>query len=159
MEYAGILPYHNLTRWLVLAAASWALALSWRGWLRGGKWSRFDALAGLAFATALNVQLVIGVLLYLNSPYVKPVFAAPAYATSSLFAFFFTVAHPCAMILAVVTAQATYSLAKRAGDDRHKFRRAAVGYSLAMALILAAVPWPFLSYGRPLVPGFGFLTG
>lgn len=159
MEYAGILPYHNLTRWLVLTTAAWALALSWHGWLRGGQWSRSVALAGLAFTTALNLQLVIGVMLYLNSPYVKPLFAAPAYATSSLFAFFFTVAHPCAMILAVAAAHATYSLAKRAANDRRKFRRAAVGYTLTTALILAAVPWPFFSYGRPLVPGFGFLAG
>ena len=156
MDYPSLLPFHNLMRWLIVLAGIWAVARSVEGWWRGRPWTRQDTLAGLCFSTCLHLQLVIGVLLYLNSPYVRPIFTALGYATSSLFAFFFTLGHPLAMVSAVLLAQVTYSLCKRSRDDRSRFRRAALGYSLTALLILAAIPWPALSYGRPLVREFFF---
>jgi hypothetical protein len=60
------------------------------------------------------------------------------------------------MISAVLLAQLTYSLGNRSRDDRSRFRRAALGYGLTTVLILAAIPWPAVSYGRPLVREFFF---
>jgi hypothetical protein len=40
------------------------------------------------------------------------------------------------------------------GDDAGKFRVAAFCYAAALAIVLLAVPWPFLPYGegRTLLP-------
>jgi hypothetical protein len=67
---------------------------------------------------------------------------------------FFAVEHPFMMLLAVIVAQAGFSLSKRAGSDRAKFVRAAICYTISAVLILAAIPWPFLKAGRPLLPAF-----
>lgn len=152
MNYPLLLSAHNLTRWAVLVTAVWALAHAWRGYLSRGRWGRGARLPGLVFTTVLNLQFVLGLMLYFNSPFVRPVFTAPAYATSSTFAAVFTLLHPVAMTAAAVLAQVAYSAAKRAADDRRRYRAAAVGYGVAVALVLAAVPWPFLPYGRPLLP-------
>jgi hypothetical protein len=155
MDYIVNLGVHNTTRWLILGAGLWALGRSCHGFVVGRPWARRDQLAGLLLTTLLNLQFMLGLALYLRSPVVRPWFSAADYLTSSPAAVFFALAHPLAMVTAVVLAQATYSFAKRAPDDRRKFRRAVVGYFLTAALILVAVPWPFLAYGRPLVPSFG----
>ncbi|HVJ67570.1 MAG TPA: hypothetical protein VM510_06275 [Caulifigura sp.] len=154
MEYLRLLPYHNLTRWLVLLTALWALIQAWHGLARDRIWTRRDGLAGLTFTTVANIQFLLGLALYVTSPNVKPLFAAPAYALSSGMAFFLTTFHPSLMFLAVGLAQAVYSVSKRLSDDRSRFRWAAYGYSLVVALMLAAIPWPPYSFGRPLFRPF-----
>lgn len=152
MNHPLLLEAHNLTRWLILATAAWALVHAWRGWLARAPWRLIDRLPGLIFTTALNLQFVVGVILYYNSPLVRPVFTSFAYAWSSPPATFFALLHPCAMIAAALLAQVAYSIAKRAPDDHRRFRAAALGYGVATLLVLAAIPWPNLSYGRPLLP-------
>ncbi|QDU08398.1 hypothetical protein [Gimesia aquarii] len=149
MEYLRVLPYHNLTRWIVLLAAFWTLIQAWHGLFYRRKWSRSDKLAGLTFTSVANVQFLIGLTLYVISPNIKPLLGAPAYPFSNKMAFFLTIYHPAVMFIAVGLAQAVYSVAKRVVDDRKKFRWAAYGYSLAVVLMIAAIPWPFYSFGRP----------
>jgi integral membrane protein len=155
MNHPLLLEAHNLTRWAVLATAAWALVHAWRGWLARAPWRLADRLPGLIFTTVLNLQFVVGVILYYNSPIVRPVFSSLAYAGSTPPATFFTLLHPAAMIAAALLAQVAYSIAKRASDDRRRFRAAAVGYSIATILVVIAIPWPHLPYGRPLLPASG----
>ena len=154
MEYLRVLPFHNLVRWIVILSAVWTLVQAWHGLLSRRTWSRSDKLAGLTFTTVANVQLLIGLTLYFISPNIQPLFGAPAYAFSSTMAFFLTAYHPAMMFLAICFAQAVYSVAKRVADDKNKFRWAAYGYSLAIVMILAAIPWPAYSFGRPLFRPF-----
>ena len=63
---------------------------------------------------------------------------------------FFTLEHPVQMLLAVVLAQMGFSAAKRGKDDRTRFVRGAIFYTLAVILILVAIPWPGSEQGRPL---------
>ncbi|UUO06231.1 hypothetical protein M4951_23105 [Blastopirellula sp. J2-11] len=154
MEYLRLLPYHSLTRWIVLLSAFWALAQAWHGLLCRRKWTRSDTRAGLTFTTVANLQFLLGLFLYVSSPHIKPLFGDPAYAFSSYMAFFLTAYHPSMMFLAIGFAQAVYSVAKRVEDDRKKFRWAAYGYSLAIVLMIAAIPWPSYSFGRPFFRPF-----
>jgi hypothetical protein len=54
------------------------------------------------------------------------------------------------MILAVTVAHLGSVASKRVTTDASKYRRAAVGYSLAALLVVLAIPW-----WRPLLPGLG----
>ena len=56
------------------------------------------------------------------------------------------------MFTAVVLGQAGFSVSKRLSDDRRKYRMAVICYTAALVVLLLAVPWPWLSYGRSLVP-------
>jgi cytochrome c biogenesis factor len=144
---------HSVMRWLVLVGAAWALVRSWKGFLSNSPWTKKDRISGLVFTTLLNLNLLVGISLYLTSPLIGPMFhGGAAEVMHSPGIRFFAIEHPFMMILAVVIAQFGYSSSKRAPYPKSAFTRAALAYTLAVFLILAAIPWPFLPYGRPLLP-------
>jgi hypothetical protein len=155
MPYAFLRDTHSLLRWIVIIACFWALARVWSGFIGRAEWTRKDQTAGLLFTSVLNLQLIIGVILYAISPITRTAMMNFSAAMKDSTLRFFAVEHLAGMLLAVVIAQAGYSLAKRAATDRAKFVRATIAYSIAAALILASIPWPFMKYGRPLLPSFG----
>lgn len=139
---------HNLTRWVVLAGGLWAIVLAYRGLIRRDSWSLRDTYAGLTFTASLHLQLVLGLLLYLVSPFMQALLQNIGEAMRDSRARFFLIEHMTIMVLAIIAAQLGYSLAKRAESDRAKFKRAAIGYSIAGVLIVIGIPW-----WRPLFPG------
>lgn len=144
---------HNIVRWLVILAGLWAILRAWSGLFGKKGWTRGDRVSGLVFSSTLNLQFVLGAILYFASPITQAALANFRGAMKDSTLRFFLVEHPFAMILAAVIAQVGYSLSKRAPSDAASFRRAAISYTIAGVLILAAIPWPFLPYGRPLLPG------
>jgi hypothetical protein len=150
---------HNLTRWAVLAGGAWALVAAYRGLLRRAAWGPRDDRAGRAFARALDVQVLLGLTLYVFGPHARLAFTSFGTMLNQAVLRFFALEHPLQMVLALVAAQAGFALARKAPTDRARFRRAAVGYTLALLLILAAIPWPPLDHGRPLLPRLAWLVG
>ena len=155
---SSIMPYlfftdgHSLLRWVVFLAGFWALIRVWSGFAARSPWTRKEHLAGLVFTSLLNLQVLLGILLYAISPITRSALANFAGAMKDPVTRFFAVEHPTAMLAAAIIAQAGFSLAKRASSDRASFRRAVIAYSVAALLVVAAIPWPFLKYGRPLLP-------
>ncbi len=147
-----LLHTHNLIWWIILLSGLWAVAQVWRGKLAAAAWTDRQRLAGLVFSSALALQLLIGLALYFQSPTVHSLLAGGTEGTERLKAVFFGLMHPLAMITAVVLGQVGYSVSKRIRDDGRKYRVAIFCYTAALALVLLAVPWPFMSYGRSLVP-------
>ncbi len=158
MEFVRIIPWHNLMRWFVLLSACWAVLRPWHGLIQNRSWNRGDKLAGLMFTTIANVQFVLGLFVFVTSPNVRILFSDFSYPFSSRFAFFLTLYHPVMMFVAVGIAQGAYSLSKRSTDDARKFSWAAWGYLLAILMMIAAIPWPFYSFGRPFFRSFGGLV-
>jgi hypothetical protein len=149
--YGFLLTAHSLNRWLVIAAALRALVRVWRGRLRGTPWTAADRRAGLVFTTLMNVQVLVGIGLYVASPLPGMLWSDYAGMVRVTGVRFFGLDHPLAMLVAAVVAQVGYSRAKRVPDDAARFRRAANAYTFAVLLVLASVPWPFLRWGRPLL--------
>lgn len=145
--YLFLLGLHNLLRWVVVLGGVYAVATALRGLLTRAAWSDADRRAGLIFTSALNLQLVVGVVLYLVSPLVRSALGNMGAAMGNDQLRYFSVEHAAIMLLAVVAAQLGYSLARRATTDRARFSRATIGYGLAAALIAYGVPW-----GRSLIP-------
>jgi len=155
MPYSFLRDTHSLLRWVVIVACLWALMRVWSGFFGRSEWTRKDQMAGLVFTPLLNIQLILGLILYGISPITRAAMTNFAAAMKDGTLRFFAVEHLAGMLLAVVIAQVGYSISKRATTDRRKFLRAAVAYSLAAVLIVASIPWPFMKYGRPLFPSFG----
>jgi hypothetical protein len=151
--YTGLLHLHNVTRWLVLLAALYAIIISVRGLLANKTWTKSDQRAGLIYSSILALQLVIGIILYIISPVVQSGLRDMATAMQNSQIRFFVVEHFTLMILAVIVGQLGYSLSKRAATDKAKFTRSSIGYVLATVLVLFGIPWPWLDYGRSLFPG------
>ncbi len=154
--YVATKHFHNLTWWIILLSGIWAVATVWRGQSAGSAWTKRERIAGLVFSSALATQLLIGLVMYYASytsgKAVHDYFAGIAVGQDRLTAAFFAMMHPMAMFTAVVFGQVGYSVSKRMRDDRRKFRAAVLCYTAALAIVLVSVPWPFMSYGRSLMP-------
>ncbi len=147
--YPFFLYAHNWLRWLVLIAGVGIVVLSWSGWLRKRSWGKSERMWGMFFNSAMDVQLLVGALLYfVFSPLTTSAFANFGAAMQNAAQRFFVVEHGFVMLLAVVFAHLGSVLAKKAVDDRIKFRRSVIWYSLSFLLVLSMIPWD-----RPLLRG------
>lgn len=146
--YPILLAVHNVLRWLVVAAAVWALFRTYRGWLGSRDWSPTDRLTGLIFTISVDVQLVIGLFLAALSPLVRSALQDMSALSSSEVIRFFVTEHIPAMVGAWLIVHLTSVFARRADSDRSRHMRTALGFSLAVGLVLIATPW-----WRPLLPG------
>lgn len=152
--FAIIKDIHNIVRWLVLLAGVWAVVRGWSGLLVRREWKKADRLAGVLFSSALDLQLLLGVILYIISPLIDVAFQDFGAAMGAAGLRFFAVEHVAFALLAAVTAHLGSLSTKKAPTTRTRFARAALLFSLALVLILLAVPWPWMDAGRPWLPGF-----
>jgi hypothetical protein len=141
---------HNLVRWLVIAVGLWATIRFWRGWLQKSAWSAGESTATRLFVIVLDVQLLVGILLYtFFSPLTRKAFGDIGAAMRDAPVRYFVVEHVVVMLAAIVIAHIGSARVKRATTDVAKFQTAALWFGVAIAAILGFVPW-----GRPLVPSF-----
>ena len=152
--YGLVLGLHSLLRWAVLLAGLLACARGMHGWGTKRRWTAADDLSGLLFMVALDIELLVGLVLYAG---VSPIASAAlrdmgaAMATSAVR--FFVVEHPMAMIIGVALAHVGRVRVRRAEGDSGRFKSAALLFGLALIVILLAIPWPWMPNARPLLPG------
>lgn len=147
--YSVILAIHNILRWVVLILGIAAAAHAYRGWLGRRAWSEADRKLGVFFSSALDTQLLFGLLLYfVYSPIVKGALADFGAAMGNPGLRFFAIEHTAMMVLAVIFAHLGSLLPKRTAEAQAKYKRAALFFTLALLSILAGIPW-----FRPLFPG------
>ncbi|MFZ5808530.1 MAG: hypothetical protein ACOY16_04530 [Chloroflexota bacterium] len=147
--YAFLLFIHNLFRWVVLIAGIVTVVLAWLGWLKGRPWSRANQLYGIIFTSAMDVQLLVGVLLYfIFSPLTTAAMRDFGAAMQNEIQRFFTIEHGTVMLLAIIFGHVGSIMSKKASTDRQRFQRAALWFSLALLMIILAIPWY-----RPLLRG------
>jgi hypothetical protein len=147
--YPFILALHNIIRWVVIIAGVLAAGKALIGWFGKKEWTKQDRLLGMIFTSSVDIQLLLGLLLYfVFSPITKGAFNDFGAAMAIADLRFFALEHVFYMVLALVFAHLGSMLPKRVDEDRAKFKRAAIWFSLAILIILAGTPW-----WRPLVPG------
>jgi hypothetical protein len=152
MPYSIVLTLHSILRWLIVLAALFAIirAITGLSFRRG--WMQMDDRAGFWYTMFLDIQVLLGILLYFFlSPTTTIALQNFATAMSNATSRFFSVEHVAGMIIAVVLAHVGRALSRKAPTARQKHRRALIWYSLSILVVLASIPWPFLSYGRPLI--------
>lgn len=150
--YPIVLTLHSLLRWAVLILAVLAVARAFSGWLGKKPWSAADDQAGGWFTISMDVQLLLGLLLYgFLSPLTAAAMSDFGAAMGSTGLRYFAVEHATLNVIAVVLAHIGRARSRRAPDALTKHRRAAIFFGLALLAVLAAIPWPFLAgVGRPL---------
>ena len=68
--YAGILTVHSWLRWVIVIVAVVAVLRAITGWQSRRMWTRIDDRTGLLLTIAVDLQLLLGLLLYfVYSPY------------------------------------------------------------------------------------------
>lgn len=138
--YGIVLAIHSLLRWGVLAAGVAAVV---RGGARGSS-------AGRWFTILLDVQMVLGLLLYfVLSPFTRAALGDFSGAMKNPQLRFFAVEHVFGMVIALALAHIGSRKIARAPEER-KGKLALIFYGLALVAILVSIPWPGLPAGRPL---------
>lgn len=148
--YPILLVVHSLLRWAVLAAGGAALLRA-----LGSKraWSAADDRAGFWFVMAMDLQFLLGLLLYAGvSPMTRVVFADFGAAMGNSMLRFWAVEHLFGMVVALALVHIGRVRIRKADPVRRR-RLALIFYGLALAVILASIPWPGTPAGRPLLRG------
>ena len=149
--YSVLLILHSVLRWVVIVAAVAAVVRGWSGWMGGRVWTDADRGVGKLFTISMDVQLVLGLLLYfVFSPVTRAAMQDMGAAMAVRETRFFAAEHLAIMVVAVVAVHVTSVLARRGSTDASRFRRAAIGYTLSLLLVLVGIPW-----FRGLWPGLG----
>jgi hypothetical protein len=146
---------HSITRWLVLLSLLYAIFRAWKGYVSNNPFSKRDHTVRHLTATIAHIQLVIGILIYTQSPLVKYFWSDVKEASHTMEYLFFGVLHLLLMVIAIIIITFGSALAKRKTTDRDKFKTMLLWFSISLVIILIAIPWPFSPlaqrpYFRPL---------
>ena len=139
--YITLKAIHNILRWIVLLGGLWAVIITLKDLFSQGGFKRIHQTAGLIFTSSLNLQFLLGLVLYFVSPLVMSGWQNPSEAMANSQTRFFMVEHWLGMLVAIAIAQIGYSRAKRLEADRAKLMWAGISYVVALLIILAAIPW------------------
>ena len=149
--YPATLLVHSWLRWLVILLALAAIARALAGAARHRPWTPADARAGRLFVIALDVQILIGLLLYFAlSPITRAALTDLGRAMEVSAMRYWAVEHVFGMLVAVVLAHRGVSRVRTITDHGRKHRAAAIFFTLALVAILASIPWPGTPNARPL---------
>lgn len=134
---------HNFMRWLVLASLLIAIFQACRGYFFKGVFSRTDNAIRHWTATIAHIQLMIGMVLYFQSPLIKYFLNDFKKAMDTFDLLFFGLIHGLLMLTAVVLITIGSARSKRRTMDRDKFRTMLTWFAVAFIIIFIAIPWPF----------------
>jgi hypothetical protein len=146
---------HSLLRWVVLVFGVIAVSKAIAG--TGGRrpWTSFDQRAGRSFVMALDLQMLVGLVLYgLLSPITRAAFGDMSAAMRDPVLRFFAIEHLTIMVGAIAFVHIGSARARKAPTDAAKHKAAAIFFTIGLLLILLGTPWPFRAVGRPLLPHF-----
>jgi len=142
--------YHSIMRWLVLASIVYGIYRAYRGYSSNGIFSPTDNAVRHWTATIVHIQLIIGFILYIQSPITKHFWKNINEAVKSLDLIFFGLLHLILMLTAIIVVTIGSALSKRKKDDKEKFKTMLVWFSVALIIIFIAIPWPFSPFAtRP----------
>lgn len=147
--HPALLHTHNALRWVILVAGLFTLLKAWQG-LKGDRDYAAARRAGVIFMASLHVQLLLGLLLFVVSPFVQGAMRDMSATMKESGTRFLIAEHPVLMVIAVVVATVGSVVAKNAADNGAKHRKLLVFTIVTLALLLGGIPWQ-----RPLFPGMG----
>lgn len=140
--YAAFLALHNLGRYAVLALAVYALWRATSGLLAKGGWLPADQRAQRLFPIAMDIQFVLGLILYaFLSPVTKMAFQDFGMAMKISEIRFYAVEHLLVGVIALALAHIGAVKIRKTKVPSAKFRTMAIFYGLSLVLILSRMPW------------------
>jgi hypothetical protein len=149
--YSSILLVHSWLRWIVILAGLVAFARAVLGASGRKSWTASDDRAGFWFLTALDVQMVLGLVLYFLFSDVTTAALSDFSGAMKVPAWrYWAVEHPFGMLIGITLAHVGRARSRKA-DSFRRHKVAAIFFGLALVAILVSIPWPGTSDARPLV--------
>lgn len=143
MLYQIIKHSHSGLRWFVLLFLLFAIISSIVKLIKQKEYGSFDKKIGMYAFMSLNLQFVIGAILYFISA--KVVFSGESMSNDLLR--FFLVEHVGMMLIAIVLISIGYSKVKKASNSKSKLKKTLMFYGIGLIIILLAIPWPWQLLG------------
>lgn len=145
--HPALLHTHNLLRWVVLLLGVLAFVKAYQG-ISGDRPYAAARRVGVFFTAALHLQLLLGLGLFLVSPFIRTAMSDMQTTMRDAATRFFVAEHPTVMVAAVVLMTIGGLVAKNAASDAARHRKAMVFIGITMLLLLWGIPWQ-----RALLPG------
>lgn len=143
--YPLVLFLHSFARWIIIVGGLWLILAAVSSL---GRTSSADVspvrVPWRVYMGGLHLQFVLGLLLLLISPLALAAWADMGGAMKVRPMRFFAIEHTTVMVVALVVAQMGSIRARKALDAARAARVSLVFGGVSLALILAAIPWPFL---------------
>jgi uncharacterized membrane protein len=141
--YTGLLHTHSLLRYFILIALVVVIVKGIMGLINKQPYGKWDNKLGLYLFIFTHMQLLVGLILYFMSPFVK--FGSET--MSDRVTRYWTVEHIFSMLIAVVLITLARTTSKKMTNDADKHKRMVIFNFVALVVILAMI---WLS-GRPLL--------
>jgi hypothetical protein len=149
--YELVLTLHSWIRWVAIIAGVVAIFTVLTSTPRSTSSDRSDTW-GLVLMIALDMQMLLGLLLYLAlSPTTAAIFDDFGGAMRDPVARFWAVEHVSMMLIAVVLAHVGRVLGRKAATPSARRTRLLICFGLSTILMIAATPWPGMRAGRELL--------
>ncbi|HTO16008.1 MAG TPA: hypothetical protein VLZ83_09560 [Edaphocola sp.] len=153
----GMLHLHSTLRYLIVFVAIWAIFKAMSGMNGKKAFTKADQKPGLLYLIGMDLQLVIGLVLYFMGNWGYKIISnggmAEVVGDGKVVNRFFVMEHPIGMILALILVHLGYAATKKTSNtDQQKFKKSFWMYLISFILIIAFVPWPFRELGRAWMP-------
>lgn len=134
---------HSGLRWVVLILVLVTIFKAFSGMSGNKTFTAGDKKLALFALMSVHIQLLLGLILYVM------VITADGFdfgaSMKDPLLRFFSVEHITGMLIAVALITVGYSKSKRASSDKLKFKNLAIFFTIGLIIILAMIPWPFMS--------------
>jgi hypothetical protein len=145
--YQTLVQLHSIGRWIVLLLLVVAI---FRSATAGSRpYTKGDKTTGLLLTIFTDLMLLIGIYLWFVSgvgyPSIKESGMGSVMQNPVLR--FYNTQHLVGMLIAIALIHVGKAQGKKNLPDRTKHRRTFLFYLLALLLILACIPWPFMQAG------------
>jgi hypothetical protein len=149
--YTALLFLHSWLRWLVILAGVAAVGGSVAGVSTKRAWLPADNLRLRLFTHSLDLQMLIGLVLYIFlSPVTRSGFENMQLTMRDPILRFFVVEHLVGMLVAIALAHVGRARARKAADAAARHRAVLIFIGLSMVALLLSIPWPGMPGGREL---------
>jgi hypothetical protein len=112
--------------------------------MSSGKFTALDDKLSLFSLISAHIQLLLGLILYFISPFVKAAMEmGMGAAMKDTVMRFWLVEHIFGMVVGIALITVGRIAAKKATEDKTKFKKIAVYFGIGLLIILATIPWPF----------------
>jgi uncharacterized membrane protein YozB (DUF420 family) len=130
---------HSGLRWVALILLLLAIVNS----LTSKSYEKKHKMINLFAMISLHTQLLIGLGLYFISPRVQFVENWMSSKVAGGAFRFYNLEHISLMIIAIILVTVGRKIAEKQTNDLDKHKKIRTWYTIALVLIIAAIPWPF----------------
>lgn len=139
--YPLFLIIHSILRWSILLSGIAVITACIAG-LKGRKpFAPLGRLTGLIYVCFLDVQFLVGLLLYAASPIILALWTNPSIGMKNHDLRFFAIEHTTLMFIALAFAHVGAVKSRKASLADTAYRSALAWYSASFVVILLGIPW------------------